>query len=213
MKYHRYFHHLISSQAMCINFFYPLIKEKLLDEIITILGIKGEVNYNNCDVCFEKESELEKGTQSKINFDFYIKLKSGVRIFFEIKYTERDFGKAKNDTAHRKKFYNIYLPILKENKSIRSRWKTEERFLNNYQLMRNLIHINKYSYVVFIYPSENKGISNASIKARKEIIENGWKNHYILFTWEDLVEQLITRLNSNELIDYYKKEFSNKYFR
>ncbi|PEQ84660.1 hypothetical protein CN481_22080 [Bacillus sp. AFS006103] len=140
-------------------------------------------------------------------------MKSRVRIFFEIKYTERDFGKAKNDTAHRKEFYNIYLPILKENKSIRIRWKTEERFLNNYQLMRNLIHINKYSYVVFIYPSDNKGISNASIKARKEIIENGWENHYILFTWEDLVEQLITRLNSNELIDYYKKEFSNKYFR
>ncbi|KAA6313342.1 hypothetical protein EZS27_035872, partial [termite gut metagenome] len=28
INFHRYFHHLNSSQAMCINFFYPLIKEE-----------------------------------------------------------------------------------------------------------------------------------------------------------------------------------------
>jgi len=31
IKYHKYFHHLNSSQAMCINFFYPLIKKEQLN--------------------------------------------------------------------------------------------------------------------------------------------------------------------------------------
>lgn len=34
IKRHRYFHHLNSSQAMCINFFYPLIKEKQLELVL-----------------------------------------------------------------------------------------------------------------------------------------------------------------------------------
>lgn len=94
INFHKYFHHLNSSQAMCINFFYPLIKEKSLESVLNCMKINGEINYTSDDICFEKESELDKYEGRSTNFDFYIKLKSGVQLYFEIKYTENGFGKA-----------------------------------------------------------------------------------------------------------------------
>jgi len=208
--FHKYFHHLNSSQAMCINFFYPLINKNLLELILNIMGIESEIKYNSDEICFEKESELETNTGRRTNFDFYINLKSRIKIYFEIKYTEIGFGKAKHDHEHINKFNNLYMPLLNNNPAIKKIYKSEDIFLNNYQIMRNLIHIDKDSYVIFIYPKENLSIRKTALSAREEIIENGWKNHLILFTWEDLIQQLKYSLNSKDLIDYYE-EFSYKY--
>jgi len=214
---HRYFHHLNSSQAMCINFFYPLIKERSLESILNIMGIEGEINYNCNDICFEKVSKLEKNTGRKTNFDFYIKLDSRIRIYFEIKYTESQFGKVnknkehKEYKKHKKKFYDVYMPLIKNNPAIRESFKIEDKFLNNYQVMRNIAHISKNSYVIFIYPEGNKAIRKGALSAKEEIIEKGWETHFILFTWEDLIRKLECNLNSEELIEYYGKEFNLKY--
>lgn len=211
INFHKYFHHLNSSQAMCINFFYPLVKEHLLGSILKVMQIKGEINYNSQDICFEKESELETKAKSKTNFDFYIKLTSGVKIYFEIKYTENEFGKAKQDKEHKNKFNDIYMPLIKNNPAIVDSFKTEDIFLNNYQIMRNIAHISEDSYVIFIYPKENQSIRKAALSSRKDIIARGWREHFILFTWEDLIKELDYNLNSKELMDYYNKEFSYKY--
>lgn len=213
IQFHKYFHHLNSSQAMCINFFYPLIKEKLLEAFLPIIGVKGAITFNNKNICFEKESKLEGGSQRKTNFDFYIKLESGVNIYFEIKYTEREFGKAKDDDDHKAKFNHTYLPKLKDNLAINSIYKTENMFLKNYQIMRNLMHIDKDSYVVFIYPKENVGIRRAALNARQVIIEKGWESHFILYTWEALAEQLVARIQNKEIVDYYKNDFCYKYLK
>jgi hypothetical protein len=82
--------------------------------------------------------------------------------------------------------------------------------MNHYQLMRNLIHINKNSFVIFIYPKENIAIGKAATLAQQDILEDGWNHHLILYTWEDLVEQLNSRLCSENLINYYK-DFYSKY--
>ncbi|MCB2294740.1 hypothetical protein LGK95_14655 [Clostridium algoriphilum] len=216
---HRYFHHLNSSQAMCINFFYPLIKEKSLESILNVMNIEGEINYNCNDICFEKISKLEKNSGRKTNFDFYIKLNSRVRIYFEIKYTENHFGKVRKDKErkeykeHKKKFYDVYMPLIKNNPAIKECFKTEDKFLNNYQVMRNIAHISKNSYVIFIYPKGNKAIKKAALSAKEEVIEKGWEAHFILFTWEELIKQLKSNLNSKELIEYYDKQFSPKYLK
>lgn len=210
ISFHRLFHHLNSSQAMCINFFYPLIKENALETILDILRIKGDINYDSCNISFEKESEIEECVARKTNFDFYMKLNSGIKLYFEIKYTETSFGKAKHDPGHKNKFYSTYYELLHNNPAIKGSYKSEDFFLNNYQLMRNLVHIGKDSYVIFIYPKENKSISNY-VLSKKEIIESGWENHFILCTWESLVEQLLNCLHSNSLIDYYLNEFKYKY--
>jgi hypothetical protein len=210
IAFHKYFHHLNSSQAMCINFFYPLIKEKLLDRLTSILELKGNVNYNPNDICFEKESKVEESSTRKTNFDFYIKLDTGAELYFEIKYFEKEFGKGKKNDERRQKFRDTYWSILKEHPAIADSYKTEDSFLENYQIMRNLIHINQESYVIFIYPEENLKIKREALSALKNIIESGWENHFILLTWEDLVEKIISQSFPKELIDYYI-EFESKY--
>ena len=211
--FHMYFHHLNSSQAMCINFFYPLIKENLLETILNIIGVEGELNYSTDNICFEKVSEFEVHAKRKTNFDFYIKLNSDVEIYFEIKYTENEFGKTEPDKEHIDKFHETYVPLLKNNPSIKEDFKTEEKFLDNYQIMRNISHIAKNRYVIFIYPKDNIKVRRQALSARKEIIEDGWENHFILFTWEDIIEQIKCNLNHNELIEYYIKDFINKYLK
>jgi hypothetical protein len=208
ITYHTDFHHLNSSQAMCINFFYPLIKENKLDLLLRILGVLGEVDYG----CFEKQSELEVNADRRTNFDFYIKLKSGDQVYFEIKYTEKSFGKAKKDKEHKNKFNDVYKPLLDSNKAINEQCKTEDYFLDNYQIMRNLVHINDESRVVFIYPEDNLSIRKTALAARSEIIADGWERHIILYTWENLIKQLTCQMKSQELIDYYH-EFEKKYLK
>jgi hypothetical protein len=208
---HKYFHHLNSSQGMCINFFYPLIKERHIELILDILGIKGNIGYDNEKIKFEKESEIEEGPWRKTNFDFYIQLESSTKIYFEIKYTENEFGKAPNDAGHKDKFNKLYKPMIHNSEAIKEAFKTEEYFLNNYQIMRNIAHISKDSYVVFLYPRENYSIRKQALKTREEVIEEKMLDHFILFTWEDIVEQLILALPSKKLKNYYSKEFTYKY--
>jgi len=134
-------------------------------------------------------------------------------MYFEIKYTESGFGKAKHDTEHINKFRDIYMPLLKNHKAINDCCKNEDFFLGNYQVMRNLVHIDKDSYVIFIYPEENRGIRQGALSAKKDIIENDWKDHFVTFTWEDLINKLKDGLESQNLINYYEKDFSDKYLR
>ena len=146
IKFHRYFHHLNSSQAMCINLFYPLVNEEKLDLILDFLKL-------NCleqpVPHFEKESELEQASR-RTNFDFYLKCSSAINrrteIFFEIKYTENGFGKAKPDEKHKKKFNETYLPLVKNSVFLTDSCKEESIFLDHYQLLRNFVHATLSSY-------------------------------------------------------------------
>src|SRR5450759_384591 len=105
IKFHLFFHHLNSSQALCINLFYPLIAEHQLPLITSYLGIKTN-SYPAPK--FEKISGIENGKR-RTNFDFHLRYPEGDEIFFEVKYTERQFGKASNDTEHQEKFARTYL--------------------------------------------------------------------------------------------------------
>lgn len=206
-EWHMYSHHLNSSQVMCINFFYPLIKEKKLDLILQILGISD----NAMESCFEKESDLEKDNERKTNFDFYIETQRNKRIYFEIKYTENGFGKAVNDKKHISKYMRTYKDLLQNCKAINDNYKNESIFFDNYQILRNLIHIDDNSYVVFIYPKTNKNIRSAAEKAYNNIIVDSWKNYFITITWEDINDKLVNIIREPELKDYYQKEFPKKY--
>lgn len=153
LKRHIYFHHLNSSQAMCLNFFYPLIKERELDVVLRCIGLDNEtINYDK--TCFEKKSKVEKNYRAT-SFDFYIETNSEKKIFFEIKYTEKKFGEAKEDDVYINKFNTVYkgkLSVLEE------KYHQPTTFFKNYQIVRNLINIDDNSYVVFIYPGKNKKI-------------------------------------------------------
>lgn len=213
IKLHMYFNHLNSSQSMCINFFYPLIHEASINLILDILGIQGKAVYDLDHISFEKESDLEQGNFTKTNFDFYIKLKNNIKVYFEIKYTEGEFGKTQNDEDHTDKFNEVYKTMLSNSKVIKQKYKTKEFFFSNYQIMRNIVHIDESGYVVFLYPKDNYGIRRQALGVRENVLEGQLKNHLILFTWENMLQQLITLLPSGELKNYYIDEFIYKYLK
>lgn len=214
IKKHQYFYHLNSSQAMCLNMFYPLIEEKKLDILFDILKIDGDsVDYNS--VCFEKESDIEKvvtiekGIDNRPTcFDFYFKTNNGIKIHFEIKYTEREFAPTKSDNAHEVKYESIYKNHCS---AINSEYCNCESFLKNYQLMRNIINVSNNSYVVFIYPENNKKIKQQAEYAKSFIVKPDMQQHVINLTWEDLLGYIDSiNLNSDKLTTQMT-DFKQKY--
>ena len=206
IRYHRFFHHLNSSQAMCINFFFPLFKERKLELILDIIGLRNDsVDYKT--VCFEKESNFEKKGR-RTSFDFYFKTKKGKNIFFEIKYTEYAFGKAEKDIIHKEKYNSEYSDKCNH---INENFSDQDSFLNNYQLLRNLIHISKDSYMILIHPKDNKRISNESKFAKFRLIKNEFQNHIIDLTWEELYDFIENETKDSESLKTQMIEFNEKY--
>lgn len=209
IKPHVYMHHMNSSQAMCINFFYPLLVENQLDIILTFLKIENEeVDYESA--CFEKRSQKDSTKKRRpTNFDFYFKTMSGKEFFFEIKYTEYEFAKVKEDEDHREKFDNVYSQLLKP---IRKEYQSRSAFLANYQLMRNLIHVDENAYVIFLYPGENRKIRLDAEKAKNEIVEEKYQSHVHPIEWEPLHLFVTNQAANITLLRDQLGEFKLKYF-
>lgn len=213
IKRHVYFHHMNSSQAMCFNFFYPLLNERKLELITDFLKLTGEsIKYETA--CFEKESKVEVKSR-KTYFDFYFETVSGKKFYFEIKYTENEFGTApkdkedtkKYDQEHIKKFEDIYKPHLSV---IADNFKSQQAFLGNYQIMRNIINVSENSYVVFVYPTNNDKVRQQAEKAKKEMLRKPFDKHIYLVEWDELFEAIKSKVNEPKLIHQYK-EFGEKY--
>jgi hypothetical protein len=208
IKRHRDFHHLNSSQAMCLNFFYPLIIEKKLDLVLLALGIKDDyIKYDS--LCFEKDSEIELAMGYRpTSFDFYFKTNNEKDIYFEIKYTEQKFGKAKSDNEHFKKYDLVYKKhctvITAEHDNCKS-------FLNYYQLMRNIVHVSEKSYVIFLYPENNKKIRQEAEFAKSTLAKSDYQSNIKNITWENLIEHVNSFELGSEKLDKHMIDFKRKY--
>ena len=216
IKLHLYFHHLNSSQAMCLNFFFPLFKENRLDLVLDFLGFAGDrVKYDT--VAFEKESKIDGMLNYRpTNFDFYFETETGKKFYFEIKYMEHDFGKApkdKNDKTlfdqeHIDKFNKVYSKNLV---AIKPAYQVMNEFLSNYQLLRNVIHAGPGSFVVFVYPKENGRIKQNVAKAINEIVVDKWAQHVLAAEWE-LIFDFVNRNIHPSKLSGQMNEFKEKYF-
>ena len=208
IKPHVYFNHLNSSQAMCINFFYPLIKNNLLNHVLSRIKINEPIDYS--EVKFEKDSNIEN-TGRKTNFDFYIKTKNNTNIYFEIKYTERSFGSAKNDIAHTRKFNVDYLPKLNLVSHINKDYHSKDKFFKNYQIMRNILNIDGNSYVVIIYLKENEKLRMKCEEVKKQIILEPLTSHFLDIDWHDMFDWVYSNIHNNTVLVKYYDDFYDKY--
>ena len=210
-KIHQYFHHLNSSQAMCINFFFPLFKEKKLEIILQALGLYNEkVDYETVNFEFDEKSIEKKYGETSTSFDFYFETKRGKEIYFEIKYTENKFGKTEKDERHLNKYKNIY--EKEADKVIISKYNNDDCFFENYQIMRNLIHVSdkdNNKYVVFIIPEDNKLIYKQA-KEAKDFVKDKYKNNVKVLSWDNLYN-IIKEQNFTGNLKKHFSEFKKKY--
>ena len=186
---HQHAHHLNSSQLLCMMFFSNLIDEKhrinnsMISFVKDILGINIS---QNAYCSFEHTEKREpyifkvggKDEYEGTSFDFYI-VDGGTEIFFEIKFTENGFGKAKDDTRHDEKIaqYKKLLP------SYLSHTPSDSEFRNHYQLFRNIIRSGENKYVVFITDGNNPSTEKEKDNFQKSF---GKSENVKFITWQDI---------------------------
>ena len=212
IHWHRYSHHLNSSQVMAVNFFYPLLKYRELDTLLMLMGIEDEIVYEPSHISFSKISEIEETQGRKTCFDFHFKLKSGKEVYVMSKYTDGCYGKAL-DEEFSKKYEETYKSLLEKSGIIKEEFKSEKFFLENYNFMRSLVHLSEDSYLLVIYPRENWQIREKALKVEEEILNEGFKEHYIPVVWEDLLDHLIDKMRNYDVARFYESWFKDKYFR
>ena len=192
---HRFAHHLNSSQLLCYNYFRPMMTTycKPNKDLQQWVNSNVGVQLSEEAWCrFEYIEDKEENT----NFDFYIN-DGEVEIFFEIKYTEYGFGKAKCDDRHKAKFENIYKERLKLQKCLPTEMSMQS-FFDNYQLCRNVCRVTSdKKFVVFLFPKNN----TAAYKQFEEfrcLIKVMHPNVKAIH-WEDIVD------SNSELFEKYFK--------
>jgi hypothetical protein len=212
-KLHLFAHHLNSSQIMCYNFFRPFIDEDQhpTRDLFSILNTCGvAVPYSDkasCDFEYEQENE---GWKDGTNFDFYL-TSLGYEVFFEIKYTEPEFGAFKQTPKeierHRMKYDKIYHEIIDNCPALKKKIAFDDEFCCNYQLIRNTIRVtDKTKFVVFIYDANNSNTYNQLHYFLNEYIANDYKQNVIPLEWQ----KLILACNPDSVYDFWKKYLSYK---
>jgi hypothetical protein len=205
LKKHRYFHHLNSSQALAINLFQPFLTAPNRRALLArLLKLRAPLNRAG----FEHVPDELEGT----NVDFFAEGKDGEGLLIEVKFTEREFGKAKDDARHREKYEKFYREPLKATTDLNDEEMAE--FFSAYQFFRNAIHAGSKthvpSHVWFLVPRENKAVREAAKKysqrlkseivARVQVIE-----------LEKLLDEIEILVSSDaELIEHFA-HFRRKY--
>ena len=207
---HQYAHHLNSSQIMCYNFFRPLIESydgkmyKPKDSLLNLIGmeIDQEIESHGAVCNFEYIDDSAENT----NFDFYFK-KEDVEVFFEIKYTEREFSKKSSAKDPHAQYESIYKPMIENTKELFIGETISEQDFNNeyYQLARNSIRATSANkHVFFVCPKEHEELINQFVEFSDKCLTEKGKERIKLITWEDLVQDAY-RLGINV------NEFANRY--
>ena len=162
---------------------------------------------------FKELTSTGRGERSQ--FDFFISdSENETQIYFEIKYTESDFGRwAPGESIESTRNHGIYLgkgykPLIEHSPFLTSTCKkkilTEVEYTNPdnefnrfYQLLRNALRADeKNKYTIFIFPAANLGV-----KKEFELFETcltSCHDHIIPLLWENLS-------------DYMTDEFYEKY--
>jgi hypothetical protein len=205
---HPGFHHLTSSEAVCLNFFYPLVEEQQLPALLKILGLENEEIKESG---FEKVINRLEGT----NFDFYIELVSGKQLFFEIKYTEDGFKKEIPSANYKDKYENLYKERLAA--ILKPELDGYGTLMKNYQLLRNIPYVDAtdQNILIIIYPEGNRKTRKEYEHVMKNVIESNIQPNVRLLTWETLCKGLMDELQSSvntsvRLLNQYN-DFSEKY--
>ena len=211
IKLHPDAHHMNSSQIMCYNFFRPLLKEynknkkdyKPSDELVDLVGkiIDTPLENKNSSCKFEY---IQPNTDTT-NFDFYLKC-GDVEVFFEIKYTEKEFAKKKITPESELQYEKVYKPMISKAEHIfKDKVISASDFLKNFQLLRNAIRaIDNNKYVVFICPRAHDNLVNQYNKFKEQFLSPKGEEHVKLVTWESL-------LTAAEELSINQGEFCKRY--
>jgi hypothetical protein len=208
------FPHLNSSQAMCMNFFFPLIGNDTLLKAVLNDFLPMETDSDRIvQSVFEYDEKIRIGNIAEgTKFDFFTGFAGGARFYFEIKYCESSCGRAyrgsRNKTDYSGRFFSVYRELFKNSLYFQNASPGIDEFYRHYQLFRNLLYIRKPDdYAVFVYPGKRTDLSNGIT----EIMNRYSCENAILVTWEELLDSVLRHAKSNQQLVGYYVEFIKKY--
>lgn len=210
-KKHHGYHHLNSSQTMCVNFFAPLVQDKckFLSKLLTLLLLK------NIKIDFFEFEYTNKKELGDTNFDFYCRDTENRNYYFEIKYTEQEITKKcsasdLSDENLLKVYDKKYRANVEAKGSVLSINNPLIFMKEHYQAFRNISCANSFTedYCFFMTMEGNE-------KTRKELDESLHyvkNNEYVKsWYWEHIINTTLELVKDDlELVGYYT-EFKNKY--
>ncbi len=180
---HRYFHHLNSSQAFAFNLFLPYFCGTSGDSAALLAALGQTAHLASWQL--EAVPDPREGT----NLDALWVTDDGTTTICEVKLSEAEFGKAKDDPRHRAKLAQIYQPIL--NGRVNSALLALPAFLDAYQILRNIWHLAQLQQgrLVFLLPRANVKPWDAVTRVVAQV-DPGLRARIAIIAIEDVLQAL-----------------------
>jgi hypothetical protein len=199
IKLHTDFYHLNSSEALSLNLFYPILNEK---KFLPILKSAMGLNIRKEECLQSYKFEYIEDKKEKTNFDLFV-LTNLSKYYFEVKYTENEFGKAKNDITQIEKYNSYYKEKLKAFNNV-----DMKLFFRYYQIFRNILYNNGYN--IFVLPENRTDLILDINEIKEKYCTNEQRSKIIVLTIENIVNSIITNINNEEIQEHYRL-FKDKY--
>lgn len=212
IHWHRFSHHLNSSQVLGVNFFYPLLKKGEMRSFLELFGLQDIESYDPLNLSFSKLSPVESSVRRKSCFDFYTKLQEEEELYVLSNYTDGCFGRAEKE-SFMEKYASVYEPLLSASDMIEERFKNEAFFMEEYRYMRSLLHLNEKSRLLVLLPRENFQLREKALYFRDQVLTEKGRDRFYPVVWEEVIDSLLEQLSDPELSRYYETELKDKYFR
>ena len=154
IKLHKDFKHLNSSQAFAFNFFYPYFAAggSGARALSSALGLDMDVSSEGW--------RFEEVQDENTNVDVVWQSQAGQKVFCEVKLSEAEFGKAKNDQRHHDKLRDVYRPRLAGLGFVLTCWSRRPSSLTtNCCAMCRCCKVNGDSQLVILFPRANTALS------------------------------------------------------
>lgn len=204
VKLHKYFHHLNSSQKFALNLFVPFFEggPDASCALLAALGQRTEL--------VRWEPEAIPDTTEGTNLDAFWETTDGIKTFCEVKLSERDFGKARDDKRHQDKLRDIYLPRLAQHLSPELQTATE--FFKSYQILRNIWHMvdEPRGRLVFLLPRGNSKLW-PMLKATLTGVSMSVRERIYVVAIEDVLDNLATNKANPTHLRAYAQRLCEKY--
>ncbi len=204
IRLHRDFHHLNSSQAMCINLMYPLqFSHAACGAVGDQLGLPAALDPSTAE--FELVPNPSEGT----NFDYFIRTVDGASVYFEFKLSEQEFGKASADDRHLNKLKDIYARQLAG--MVHESHLHPEHFFPRYQLFRNLSYLGQpNSILVLVIPKAHVKLASQAKAFIANLTESASSRVRLVYM-KDLADAMLAASDADSQLQTHMREFQAKY--
>ena len=184
LSLHTDFRHLNSSQAFAFNLLFPFVGSATLSApLCAALGSPGR---SIVAASFEHVPDPAERT----TVDLHATLDDGTRLLVEVKLTEPHFGQCVPGETHRRKYLDHYLPRLSG--LARPESVGAENFFLNYQLFRNVSHLDvaRGDVLVLLLPRANTVTWDEGRRFMESCLLEAAREHVRLVAAEDVAARL-----------------------